>query len=52
MKILCTICGRGGSKGIKNKNLTKIKGKPLIYYSIKQAIKLVEKEKCSVWDSL
>tara|TARA_Y100001970_G_C14195113_1_gene837585 strand:+ start:838 stop:1527 length:690 start_codon:yes stop_codon:yes gene_type:complete len=39
MKILCTICGRGGSKGIKNKNLTKIKGKPLIYYSIKQAIK-------------
>ncbi len=39
MKVLCTICGRGGSKGIKNKNLTKIKGKPLIYYSIKQAIK-------------
>ena len=39
MKILCTICGRDGSKGIKNKNLTKIKGKPLIYYSIKQAIK-------------
>ncbi len=39
MKILCTICGRGGSKGVKNKNLTKIHGKPLIYYSIKQAIK-------------
>lgn len=39
MKILCTICGRGGSKGVKNKNLINIQGKPLIYYSIKQAIK-------------
>ena len=39
MKILCTICGRGGSKGVKNKNLISIKGKPLIYYTIKQAIK-------------
>ena len=39
MKILCTICGRGGSKGVKNKNLIKINGKPLLYYSIKQAIK-------------
>ena len=39
MKVLCTICGRGGSKGIKNKNLQKIKGKPLIYYTIKQAVK-------------
>ena len=37
MKILCSICGRGGSKGVKNKNLVKINGKPLIYYSIKQA---------------
>ena len=24
MKILCTICARKGSKGIKNKNLVKI----------------------------
>ena len=39
MRVLCTICGRGGSKGVKNKNLIKIKGKPLIYYSIKQAIR-------------
>ena len=39
MKILCTICGRKGSKGVKNKNLINIKGKPLIYYSIKQALK-------------
>ena len=38
MSILCTICARGGSKGIKNKALKKILGKPLIYYTIKQAL--------------
>ena len=37
--ILCTICMRGGSKGLKNKNLKIINGKPLMYYTIKQAIK-------------
>ena len=31
MKILCTICARGGSKGVKNKNIKNFKGKPLIY---------------------
>ena len=36
---LCTICMRGGSQGIKNKNLRLINGKPLMYYTIKQAIK-------------
>ena len=30
MKFLCLICARGGSKGIKNKNLLKI-GKKLCY---------------------
>lgn len=35
---LCTICARKGSKGVKNKNLTLINGKPLIYFTIKQAI--------------
>ena len=40
MKILCTICARGGSKGIKNKNLKKFLGKPLIYYTISQAKKI------------
>ena len=35
---LCTICARKGSKGVKSKNLTKINGIPLIYYTIKQAI--------------
>ena len=36
---LCTICMRGGSQGIKNKNLKLMNGKPLMYYTIKQAIK-------------
>lgn len=39
MKILCTICARKGSKGVVNKNIKKINGKELIYYTIKQAIK-------------
>lgn len=34
---LCTICARGGSKGVKNKNLRPLAGKPLIAYSIEQA---------------
>lgn len=37
MKILCTICARAGSKGVANKNLRLINGKPLIVYSIEQA---------------
>ena len=36
--VLCTICARGGSKGVKNKNIKLIKGKPLIAYTIEQAI--------------
>lgn len=34
---LCTICARGGSKGVKNKNVRDMAGKPLIAYSIQQA---------------
>ncbi len=34
MNILFTICGRAGSKGIKNKNLRLFGGKYLVYYSI------------------
>ena len=34
MRILFTICGRAGSKGIKNKNLRSFCGKPLVYYTI------------------
>ena len=36
-KILAIIPARSGSKGIKNKNIIKIKGKPLIFYTIKSA---------------
>ena len=34
MKFLCLICARGGSKGIKNKNLLKIGKKTLLQHSI------------------
>ena len=39
MNILCTICARKGSKGVKNKNITIINNKHLIYYTILQAKK-------------
>ena len=38
MKILCTICMRSGSKELKNKNLKLINNKPLMYYTINNAI--------------
>ena len=38
-KVLCTICARGGSKGVKNKNIRLLNNKPLIAYTIEQAIK-------------
>lgn len=34
---ICTICARGGSKGVKGKNVRDLHGKPLIAYSILQA---------------
>ncbi len=34
MNILFTICGRAGSKGIKNKNIRMFVGKPLPYYTV------------------
>lgn len=36
-EILCTICARGGSKGVKNKNIRLLNGLPLIAYTINQA---------------
>jgi len=37
MNILITLCGRGGSKGIPGKNIKKLGGKPLLWYSIQHA---------------
>lgn len=37
MKRLAVICARGGSKGIKNKNLRMLMGKPLIAHTVEQA---------------
>ncbi|RCS57597.1 cytidylyltransferase domain-containing protein [Parvibium lacunae] len=37
MKRVCTICARGGSKGVKGKNIRPLLGKPLIAYSLEQA---------------
>lgn len=37
MKVLCTVCARGGSKGVKNKNIRLLANKPLIAHSILQA---------------
>ncbi len=39
MKTICIIPARGGSKGIKNKNLQLLNKKPLIYYPIQAAKK-------------
>src|SRR5579872_5457966 len=34
---LCTICARGGSKGVPGKNIRELLGKPLIAHSLDQA---------------
>lgn len=34
MNILFSICGRAGSKGFKNKNLKRLNGIPLVYYTL------------------
>lgn len=38
MNSVCTICARGGSKGVPNKNIKLLNGVPLIVYTIQQAI--------------
>ena len=42
MKIVAFIFARGGSKGIPNKNLHLFGGKPLIAWSIEQALAIKE----------
>lgn len=41
MRILVTICARGGSKGIPGKNIKPLAGKPLIEYTFKIAKKFI-----------
>ncbi len=36
--MICSICARGGSKGVKNKNTRMIAGRPLIAHSVQHAI--------------
>lgn len=37
MRRLCTVCARGGSKGVADKNLLEVAGKPLLAHSLLQA---------------
>jgi CMP-N-acetylneuraminic acid synthetase len=39
MNLLCVIPARAGSKGVKNKNLREVAGKPLIGYIVESALK-------------
>ena len=48
MKILCVISARGGSKGLPGKNIREINGKPLIAWSIEQALSVPEISKVAV----
>lgn len=43
MNILFTVCGRAGSKGVKNKNMRQFLDEPLIFYTF-SAISLYRKE--------
>jgi len=36
--VLCTICARGGSKGVPNKNIREVGSKPLIAHTIEHAL--------------
>jgi CMP-N-acetylneuraminic acid synthetase len=46
MKVLITICGRGGSKGIPGKNIKLLNNIPLIAYTIKHAFQF-----CNLFDA-
>ena len=41
-KILAIIPARGGSKGIPGKNIKELNGKPLMAYTIEEALKCPE----------
>jgi N-acylneuraminate cytidylyltransferase/CMP-N,N'-diacetyllegionaminic acid synthase len=38
MSRICTICARGGSKGVPGKNIRQIGGKPLLAHTVSQAL--------------
>lgn len=48
MNVLFTICGRAGSKGIKNKNIRNFAGKKLPYYSISAIDLFLKKTKIDI----
>ena len=50
MRVLFTICGRAGSKGIKNKNIRDFIGKPLPYYSLSAIDLYLKKHKDVEYD--
>lgn len=43
MNILITICGRAGSKGVRNKNIRELLGVPLVNYTIASSVLFKEK---------
>lgn len=48
MNLLITICGRRGSKGVKNKNIRPINEQPLIAYSIHAAEEFAKKHNADI----
>lgn len=51
MRLLITVCGRGGSKGVKNKNVRAFLEYPLPYYTL-SAIDLYLKEHGGQWEAV
>lgn len=43
MKLLFTMCGRAGSKGVKNKNIRDFLGYPLSYFTLSAVLLYIEK---------
>ena len=48
MKILITICARAGSKRLTGKNIKFFNGKPLIVWTVEQALAFKEKWECDI----